>query len=153
PETAASVETRTIHVYMLELWSFIPYYVSRLCAALRDESVDATLGSVRYHLDRDYFHKAGLAPDRVLLDVGGRFRSSFLRRPIKSCEYFANLFMLAVRLSISRPDVLHVQYLPLLEHGLGLEIWFLKWVRHLGIRIVYTVHNVTHPDAPDKGIK
>jgi glycosyltransferase involved in cell wall biosynthesis len=153
PESPLPIKPGTIRVYMMEMWSFIPYYVGRLCAALADESVEATLGSVRYHLDRGYFHKQGLVPDRVLLDTGGRFGSTFLRRFVKSCEYLANLFLLAVRFAVSRPDILHVQYLPLLEHGLGLEVWFLKWVRRLGIRLVYTVHNVTHPDAPKKGIQ
>ena len=152
PNTAPS-QLRTIRVYMLELWSFIPYYVGRLCGALRDESVEATLGSVRYHLDRKYYQKVGLNPDRLLLDSGGGMRSNFLRRTVKSLEYVTNLFVLALRLSKRRIDILHVQYLPLLEHGLGLEIWFLKWIRRRGIGIVYTVHNVTHPDAPRKGIE
>ena len=47
---------------MMDLWSFIPYYVARLCSSLRAESVEATLGSVRYHLDREYLHKSGLVP-------------------------------------------------------------------------------------------
>lgn len=153
PKTAPSTQPCTIKVYMMELWSFIPYYVGRLCGALRDESVEATLGSVRYHLDREYYQKVGLIPDHFLLDSGGGIRGSFLRRVVKSLEYVTNLFVLALRLSKRRIDVLHVQYLPLLEHGLGLEIWFLKWIRRRGIRIVYTVHNVTHPDAPRKGIE
>lgn len=146
------VKPRTIRVYMMELWSFIPYYVARLCGALANESVDVALGSVRYHLDRDYYKKVGLKPDKRLLDAGGGVRSGFLRRIIKSFEYAFNLFALALRLSRSNTDVLHVQYLPLLEHGLGIERWFLKWVRRRGIRIVTTVHNVTHPDAPKRGV-
>src|SRR5215469_5262322 len=85
---------RTLRVYMMEMWSFIPYYVGRLCASLRSESVEATLGSVRYHLDRDYFQKVGLDTDRHLFDVGGRFRAAPLRRLFKSCEYVANLIRL-----------------------------------------------------------
>lgn len=153
PAAFAPVSTqKQIRVYLMDLWSFIPYYMARLCAALRAESVDATLGSVRYHLDRKYFQNAGITPDSFLIDMGGSLQSSFLRRVVKSCEYLINLSVLSIRLAISRPDVLHVQYLPFLEHGFGFEIWFLKWVRRLGIRIVYTVHNVTHPDAPERGI-
>ena len=143
---------RDIRVYVMDMWSFIPYYMARLCASLRAESVDAILGSVRYHLDRGYFHKSGLAPDRLLIDAAGTIKSKFLRRLMKSCEYVANLAMLGIRLAISRPDILHVEYLPFLERGLGFELWFLKWVRRLGIRIVYTVHNVTRQDAPDQGM-
>jgi glycosyltransferase involved in cell wall biosynthesis len=146
-----SAKPRTIHVYMMEMWSFIPYYVGRLCTALRDQSVDVTLGAVRYHLDRNYYHKAGLVPDPWLLDNGGRIHLSFLRRIIKSFEYIVNLLLLGLRLSKSRTDILHVQYLPFLERGLPFEVWFLKWIRRRGIRIVYTVHNVTRQDAPDQG--
>jgi glycosyltransferase involved in cell wall biosynthesis len=137
---------------MMEMWTFIPYYVARLCASLREESVDATLGSVRYYLDRDYFNRAGLTPDRFLLDRGGSVRWGFIRRFIKSVEYVANLLVLAFRLSRFPTDILHVQYLPFLERRLPFEIWFLRWIRRGGIRIVYTVHNVTRQDAPHQGI-
>ena len=137
---------------MMEMWSFIPYYVARLCASLSAESVEPTLGSVRYHLDRDYFRNVGLEPDRMLLDSGGRIRVIFFRRIIKSCEYLANLFVLGLRLRSSRADILHLQFLPFLERQMPFEVWFLKWIRRRGIRIVYTVHNVTRQDAPQKGI-
>jgi glycosyltransferase involved in cell wall biosynthesis len=143
-------ERKTIKVYMMELWSFIPYYIASLSASLRDESVEVILGSARYHLDRDYFRKTGLTPDTALLDLGGAIRSSRLRRFVKAFEYIANLFGLSLRFAASRPDVLHVQYLPFLEHGFPFEIWFMRWVRLLGVRVVYTVHNVTPQNAPDR---
>jgi glycosyltransferase involved in cell wall biosynthesis len=137
---------------MMDLWSFIPYYMADLCFHLAAETVDVKLGSARYHLDRSYFQKAGLVPDRLLLDAGGSIRSNFLRRMVKSCEYLVNLFLLGLRFAGSRPDILHVQYLPFLERGFRFEIWFLKWMHWLGIRLVYTVHNVTRQDAPEQGI-
>jgi len=144
---------RKLRVYLMDLWSFIPYYMADLCSHLAAETVEVKLGSARYHLDRHYFQKAGLAPDRLLLDAGGGIRSNFLRRLVKSCEYLANLLLLGVRFLVSRPDILHVQYLVFLERGLSFEIWFLKWVRLLDIRVVYTVHNVTRQDAPQQGIE
>ncbi len=142
---------RKLRVYLMDLWSFIPYYMASLCSALAEEAVEPRLGSVRYHLDRDYFHKTGLLPDRFLIDAGGSVKLNRLRRLIKSCEYIFNLLMLGLRFSISKPDILHVQYLPFLERGFRLELWFLKWARRLGIRVVYTVHNVTRQDAPGQG--
>ena len=150
--SAQGQRKQTIRVYMMEMWSFIPYYVARLCASLSSESVEPILGSVRYHLDRNYFRNAGLEPDRGLLDGGGRIKTSFLRRMVKSCEYLTNLFVLGIRLRASRTDILHVQFLPFLERQMPFEIWFLKRIRRQGIRIVYTVHNVTRQDAPAKGI-
>ena len=136
----------------MDLWSFIPYYMARLSASLRNESVEVTLGSARYHLDRSYFRKVGLTPDPVLLDSGGRIRASRLRRIVKSLEYLANLVILAGRVALSKPDILHVEYFPFLDHGFPFELWFLKWVRFVGVPIVYTVHNVTYQDAPDRHI-
>jgi glycosyltransferase involved in cell wall biosynthesis len=142
---------RKLRVYMMDLWSFIPYYMAGLCSALATQDVDATLGSARYHLDRNYFRKAGLVPDRLLIDAGGSIKRSAVRRLLKSCEYIANLFVLSLRLPASRPDILHVQYLPFLERGFRFELWFLRWVRRFGIRVVYTVHNATRQDAPGQG--
>lgn len=141
-----------IRVYLMDLWSFIPYYMARLCAALRQDSVQPTLGSVRYHLDRKYFQHSGVVPDQFLLDFGGGVKNRLLRRSIKSVEYLINICVLGGRLAFLRPDILHVQYLPFLEHGGRFEIWFLKWMRSLGIKIVYTVHNVTQQDAPEARI-
>ena len=151
-EALSASRKPSLRVYMMDLWSFIPYYMARLCGSLQKESVHATLGSARYHLDRNYFRKSGLAPDRILLDQGGNLRAHFLRRLIKSFEYVANLLLLGLRFTFSQPDILHVQYLPFLERGWSFEIWFLRWVRRLGIRVVYTVHNVTRQDAPGEGI-
>jgi glycosyltransferase involved in cell wall biosynthesis len=136
---------------MVELWSFIPYYMAKLCASLPARGINATLGSVRYHLDRKYFQKAGVSPDPYLVDVAGAIKFPVLRRMAKSCEYLLNLSMLGLRLFFRRPDILHVQYLPFLERGWGFELWLLQWSRRLGIPTVYTVHNVTRQDAPDCG--
>jgi glycosyltransferase involved in cell wall biosynthesis len=139
-----------IRVYLMDLWSFVPYYSARLCASLREEGIDAKLGSVSYHLERNYFRSMGILPDMWLFDAGGSIRNALLRRIVKSMEYGLNLCLLAIRLFKSTPAILHVQYLPFLERGLPFEIWFLKWARYIGSRIVYTVHNLTRQDAPDQ---
>jgi len=135
-------------VYLMDLWSFIPYYMAHLYKALRRESVDAVLGSVQYHLDREYFHNAGIETDPDLFDFGGKVKIRPLRRAVKSLEYFLNLVGLGLRSSFW-PDsmVLHVQFLPFLEKGLPIEIWFLTWMHLLGVRIVYTVHNLADRDS------
>lgn len=150
PSSSCSRRRSQLSVYLLDLWSFIPYYMARLCASLRELGVDARLGSVRYHLERNYFGKVGLRPDGWLLDFGGGIRNPLLRRAVKSIEYVVNLCSLGLRFLGSTPDVLHVEYLPFTERGFRFEIWFLRWVRRLGVRVVYTVHNVTAQDRPDQ---
>jgi glycosyltransferase involved in cell wall biosynthesis len=134
-------------VYLMDLWSFIPYYMARLCESLQEESVDVELGSVRYHLDRNYFCRHGLYPDSALLDWGGRFQHPLVRRFVKSCEYVANLLGLSARFCASRRRIIHVQFLPLVDRGLPFEIWFLRLCLWLGVRMVCTVHNFPDRDA------
>jgi glycosyltransferase involved in cell wall biosynthesis len=137
-----------ISVYLMDLWSFIPYYMARLCESLQDESIDVELGSVRYHLDRNYFYQHGLLPDSALLDWGGGFQHPLLRRLVKSCEYAANLLGLSARFCVAHPKIIHVQFLPLVDRGLPFEIWFLRLCQWLGVRMVCTVHNFPDRDAP-----
>lgn len=134
----------------MDLWSFIPYYMSRLCLGLLEQGVDTRLCSVRYHLDRNYFHKEGLRPEPWLLDLGGKIRNSLLRRIVKSIEYWLNLVLLGMLITKSKSTILHVQYLPFLDLGFPFEIWFLHWVRKNSVRIVYTVHNLTNKQDPDR---
>jgi glycosyltransferase involved in cell wall biosynthesis len=144
--------TRTkLKVYLMDMWSFIPYYMAHLSKALQRESVDVTLGSVRYHLDRNYFRNAGVRSDPLLLDWGGKFGWNSLRRIVKSFEYILNLAVLGLRQSISRSSVLHVQFLPFLERGWPFEIWFLRWMHWRGVRIAYTVHNLADRDSRTHG--
>jgi len=133
-------------VYMLELWSYIPYYVAALSLALEKRGVEVVLGSARYHLDRSYFDKAGAHTDRRLIDIGGGLTNRTLRRVVKSAEYILNLGLLLLRLALARPDVVHVQFLPFLDHGVPIELWFLRLVRRLGVPIVHTAHNVANPE-------
>jgi glycosyltransferase involved in cell wall biosynthesis len=146
-QRSSFLEARSLRVYMLDGWTFIPYYVAALSRALRAKSIDVTVGSVRYHLDREYLRRAGVPLDNALLDTGGSIRSPRLRRMIKAAEYAANLLALVVRFAVRTPQILHVQYLPLIEKGWPLEILFLRLCRCLGIAITLTVHNVTGQDT------
>ncbi len=144
----AKAMRRPIKVFVMDLCCFIPFYTSQLCQALTNEQVDATLGSIRYYLQPDYFRRIGLRNNPGLMDVVGRFSigNKFLRRILKVLECCLNLAALAVRFLVAKPDVLHVQYLALLDYGIPVEYWFLRFSKLLGIRIVHTVHNVLPPD-------
>ena len=137
-------------VYVMDLWPFIPYYVCRLCLGLLGQGVDTRICSVRYHLDGNYFRKEGLSSEPWLLDLGGDIRNALLRRIVKSMEYWLNVILLGRQLAKSGSSILHVQYLPFLDLGFPFEIWFLHWVRKHGVRIVYTVHNLTNKEHPNR---
>ena len=146
-------EKRALRVYMLDLLPTVPYYTGYLCAALKGvDSLSVDMGAATYYLDRDFYTRRNLQPDRALLDTVSRTSRlpAAIRRGLKVTEYIANLASLLVRFRIRKPDVLHVQFLPLLRSGLSAEVWFLKQVRRMGIPIVYTVHNVLPQDGGEK---
>lgn len=133
---------------ILDLLSIVPYYTGYLSRDLQRNGVDVRLESVTYHLDPGWFRSIGV-PNSPTLDTARWFRpeSAAIRQPLKLAEYLFNLLMLALRLLVLRPDVLHVQFLPLVPRGLPFELWLMKLARMLGVRIVYTVHNVLPHDS------
>lgn len=154
--TATSIETavtgvssrprsRVVRVFMMDLLSIVPYYSGHLCAGLAQvEGVRVTLGSITYQHDRGFFRRQALRTDPGLLDLTWRLTAApaLVRRALKTAESLVNLAVLALRFTVSRPDIIHVQFVPLVNYGLPAELWFLRFAQTLGIKLVYTVHNV-----------
>jgi glycosyltransferase involved in cell wall biosynthesis len=142
-------QTRTLRVTMLDLLSIVPYYTGYLCAPLAKCGVDVRLAAVTYHLDRTWFSRICVATHPGLSDITHfiQLRPAALRKTAKFAECLINLTAQSLRMFFSRPDILHVQFLPLVQRGLPLELWFLRWARLCGVKIVYTVHNVLPHDS------
>ena len=137
-------------VFMMDLWAIVPYYTAYLSKALLKENVNLTVGSISYYLDPDCFTGRGIKVDPGLLDVVGRFRLPRLpRRALKLPEAILNLCALTVRFQVSRPDVVHVQYLPMLKWRVPLDFWFLEFCRKRGSKIMLTVHDLLPHDTGD----
>lgn len=144
---------RPTQVFMMDLLSIVPYYTGHLVSAFdQRHNVRLTLGSITYYLDRDYFrrHKIQLHPGCVDWVSKLNIRPPGLRRALKFAECLLNMFALLARFSLARPDILHVQFLPMLPLGIPIELWFLRLVRRLGIRMVYTVHNLLPQDNGER---
>lgn len=142
---------KRLRVFVMDLWCFVPFYCASLVQALRNTGVDVTLGSISDQRDLSYFANEGIKNDPGILDLVSRLRirGQGQRQVLKLAEACLNMFALAVRFLFRRPDILHVQYIPLLERGVSLETWFLRYAQRLGIRIVYTVHNILPHDSGD----
>jgi glycosyltransferase involved in cell wall biosynthesis len=66
-------------------------------------------------------------------------------------EALLNMAALGLKFRMfARPDILHVQYLPLLKWRIPVEMWFLRYCRRIGIRIVYTVHDLLPHDTSQR---
>ena len=143
-----SASVREPSVFMMDLWATVPYYTAYLSKALLAEHVNLTVGSISYYLDPGCFSSRGIQTDPGLLDVVGKFRLPRLpRRILKLLEAQLNLSALTVRFLISRPDVIHVQYLPMLKWRFPLDLWFLEFCRNRGSKIVLTVHDLLPHDT------
>lgn len=134
---------RRLRVFMMDLWATVPYYTAYLSRALLADGVDVMVGSITYYLDPDCFSSRGIKVDPGLLNIVGQYPLPALpRRALKLMEALVNLSALTVRFLISPPDVIHVQFLPMLKWHLPLDLWFLTFCRSRGSRIVLTVHDL-----------
>jgi len=139
---------RRPRVFMMDLLATVPYYTAYLSKALLKHPIDLTVGSITYYLDPGCFSSRGIKIDPGLVDVVGRFRLPRLpRRILKLLEGMLNLCALTVRFIFSPPDVMHVQYLPMMKTKLPLDLWFVRLCGWRGSKIVLTVHDVLPHDT------
>lgn len=136
---------------MMDLWATVPYYTAYLSQALLAAGVQVQIGSITYYLDPECFRSRGLRPDPGALNIVGRFSlPRTLRRILKLAEGILNLFALTLRFLVRPPDIVHVQYLPMLRSALPLDAWFVRFCRWRGSRIVLTVHDLLPHDTADQ---
>ncbi len=134
-------------VFMMDLWATVPYYTAYLSRALQQAGLEVVVGSITYYLDPECFRSRGLQARPGLLDVVGRFRiPAGPRRALKMLEALINMTALTLKFLVRPPDIVHIQYLPLLR-WLPLERWFLRFCRWRGARLVLTVHDLLPHDT------
>src|ERR1700679_3978706 len=135
---------------MMDLWAIVPYYTAYLSKALLHHGVDLTVGSIDYYLDPDCFRSRGLFPDPGLLNVVGKFPLQKLpRRILKLIESTLNLCALTIRFIASPPDIIHVQFLPMLRSRMPIDLWFVRFFQRRGTKIVLTVHDLLPHNTGD----
>ena len=133
---------------MLDLWATVPYYTAYLSRALRSEGVEVQVASITYYLDRGCFRRCGLHLQPGAMDLVGRLNlPRTARRILKLAEGVLNLLGLAVRVLLKPPQVLHVQYLPLLLSRFPLDAWFVGFCQRRGVPFVLTVHDLLPHDT------
>jgi glycosyltransferase involved in cell wall biosynthesis len=138
-----------MRITMLDLWCVVPYYTANLCNALAENGVDVRLASISYQYDPRAFSRLGVKNDPGLLDLVSKcgFKNARLRQALKLLECMVNVLAWTLRVVISRPDIIHVQFIPLVKKRLWFEFWFLQFAKFMGARLVYTVHNVLPMDT------
>jgi len=138
-------------IFMMDLWAIVPYYTAYLSKALLNEGVDITVGSITYYLDPNCFSSRGIPLSPGPLNIVGRFSlSKFPRRILKLLESTINLFALTTRFITAPPDIIHVQYLPMLRWRIPMDLWFVWFFQSRGTKIVLTVHDLLPHDTGDR---
>ena len=146
-----SDSTRRPTVFLMDLWATVPYYTAYLSKSLMTKHVKLMVGSISYYLDPGCFSDREIQLDPGLLNVVGKFRLPKLpRRVLKLLESLINLAALSLRFLISPPDVVHVQFLPMLTSRLPVDLWFVQLCRRRGSKIVLTVHDLLPHNTGDK---
>lgn len=137
-------------VAMIDLLAQTPFYDRYLAESMTSLVDQLTLYTTRFHLEPDYFASARFAWTPGFTDRLGLAFSKIhlLRRPIRLVEYYLNWCALLRRFQAQPPDIVHIQWLPLL--GKSPVLSEMRFVRHLQLHkipIIYTVHNYLPHDA------
>ena len=149
---STSPPARALRVFMMDLWATVPYYTVYLSRALLEQNVDVQVGSITYYLDRECFRSRRIKLDPGAVDIVGRFPRlpKLLRRVFKLLESLLNLAALSIRFLFRPPDIIHVQFLPMLRTRVPVDLWFVSFCRRRGSKIVLTVHDLLPHDTADK---
>jgi glycosyltransferase involved in cell wall biosynthesis len=137
-------------IFMMDLLAIVPYYTAYLSRALLTQRLTLQLGSISYYLDPNCFQDRGLKPDPGLLDVVGRHHlPKAPRRILKLAEAMVNMAALTIRFLFSPPDIVHVQFLPMLRWKAPLDLWFVSFCKMRGSKVVLTVHDILPHDTAE----
>lgn len=138
---------RNTKVFILDMLCMTPFYDRYLVEALSKKLSDVILVAISFHPEPEYFGKYNVKRLKIV-DIVSKLKISnqMLRQALKLPECLINLSLLSFRMIYKRPAILHVQWIPLITRT-PLELWFLKLAKAMGVKIVYTVHNVLPHDT------
>jgi len=134
--------------WIVDLTSRTPPYDIRLVQALQGQGCAVQLWAAGSHSDD--FDSISVPRRGIDWAVQVPMINKSVFKRLKAVEYVCNLLVLAIQVWRTPPDVLHLQWLPMLEVFPFLERSFLKMCNRREIELVYTVHDVLPLDAGAK---
>jgi glycosyltransferase involved in cell wall biosynthesis len=131
---------------MVDLTCRTPQYDRRLIEALHQAGEGPEMWAAGCHSDALYGSSVDVTPGA--LDVATRLpcASERITKGLKAAEYLVNLVILLWRMMRDPVDLVHFQWLPLLEVTTA-ELKTVDLIQKQGIPVVYTVHNVLPHDS------
>lgn len=150
---ARSRPSSPLRVAVIDLLGVAPAYDVELVQALRGAGARATLAAVSPHRQPDFYASRGFERGAPVFDVVSRAPASVLKRRrlrllLKGVEYHANAVLVLAGSLLRRPDIVHLQWVPMIRIS-PIERFIRAALDRLGVPVVYTAHNVLPHDTAD----
>ena len=138
-------------IVMFDPLATVPYYTAYLSRALLEAGAKVEVASITYYLDPTCFSSRKVALRPGVLNIVGRYAlSRRVRQIAKVAELAINLSARSVQALWRPPDILHLQFLPLLRGPLPLDLAFARLCRRRGSALVLTVHDLMPHDTAER---
>lgn len=135
-------------VAIVDLLTQTPFYDRYLARAISPLVDELTLYGIRWHREPGYLDDPSYVRSPGLVDLVGKLRihNQSVRQVAKFGEYILNWQYLVTKFRREPPDVVHIQWLPMLERS-RFQLEFVRQIQKLGLPVVYTVHNFLPHDV------
>jgi glycosyltransferase involved in cell wall biosynthesis len=140
-------------VWLSDPFCFTPWYTAALAQSLIDTGVKLRLICGEVAREPGYFAAAGLhtepGPVRLSSALSG---TRPLHRALCTLQVMMNTraSLSSIKSERYKPDILHLQQMPLLNHGVHTDFLQIKAASRAGIPVIHTVHNVLPHDSGDR---
>jgi glycosyltransferase involved in cell wall biosynthesis len=138
-----------MNVAVIDLLTQTPFYDRYLAEAIARRVDQFCLYASDFHREPGYFDDASFKRSTGGTDIISRYpiRARRVRQVVRVAEYTLNWLILLAKFRRQRPDVVHIQWLPMLNEKITVENLALSGLRRMGIPIVYTVHDYLPHDT------
>lgn len=147
-------DDREWNIWLSDAFCFTPWYSAALVKALMNTGASVRFIASNVAGEPAYFGQQGITPDAGPLHF--HYANKLPSPARKAARFFAAMTNSAAlrwqlkHSSATRPDVLHLQQLPALNHGILDDFRTIACAQGLGIPVVHTVHNLLPHDSGDK---
>lgn len=139
-----------MNVWIVDLLAQTPFYDRALAQAIAPLVDHLTLYTTRFHLEPDYFEAVPFERSPGLTEWVSRshIENRPLRRMGRIVEYALNSSYLSAMLGRRPPDIVHMQWLPLLSWTTW-DLGAIAAIQRHHIPVIYTIHNyMPHEKSP-----
>jgi glycosyltransferase involved in cell wall biosynthesis len=133
-------------IIMVDLTCRTPPYDRALCEALESEGVFVEMWAAGCYSNALYDSSVDVVPGALDLAAHLPFGNEKITKILKAAEYLVNLATLLWRVVRDDIDLVHFQWLPLLDLT-PVELKVVEFIQQQGTPVAYTVHNVLPHDS------